>query len=142
MILIHVSCLQFSLMVLLSNILVTVQFQQILWYNSVSRVTLPNITWWKGRGHLLKITIAAWNCKKNPVLHWNLPTKINVYDSMNCKKGQNINLIAFQLKWNETIKSILLHLEIIKAQGRLVFQRDKWKIYICLKSFITNYAIK
>ena len=106
LILIHVSCLQFSLMVLLSNILVTVQFQQILWYNSVSRVTLPNITWWKGRGHLLKITIAAWNCKKNPVLHWNLPTKINVYDSMNCKKGQNINLIAFQLKWNETIKSI------------------------------------
>ena len=106
LILIHVSCLQFSLMVLLSNILVTVQFQQILWYNSVSRVTLPNITWWKGRGHLLKITIAAWNCKKNPVLHWNLPTKINVYDSMNCKKGQNINLIAVQLKWNETIKSI------------------------------------
>ena len=106
LILIHVSCLQFSLMVLLSNILVTVQFQQIFWYNSVSRVTLPNITWWKGRGHLLKITIAAWNCKKNPVLHWNLPTKINVYDSMNCKKGQNINLIAVQLKWNETIKSI------------------------------------
>ena len=64
LILIHVSCLQFSLMVLLSNILVTVQFQQILWYNSVSRVTLPNITWWKGRGHLLEITIAAWNCKK------------------------------------------------------------------------------
>ena len=30
LILIHVSCLQFSLMVLLSNILVTVQFQQIL----------------------------------------------------------------------------------------------------------------
>ena len=105
LILIHVSCLQFSLMVLLSNILVTVQFQQILWYNSVSRVTLPNITWWKGRGHLLKITIAAWNCKKKSSLTLEPTYKNKRLWQYELQKGPKYksDCISTKMKWNYKI---------------------------------------